>query len=338
MVHPIAVLLSDVHYSLSTLALADTATRMAINKANHLQLPLVITGDLHDTKANLRGECVNAMIATFKLCEIKPIILVGNHCKINEKSIEHSLNFLEPYATVIDRPTFSNAFGFKGTSPYFIPYQHDPNEFVRILGSRPEGTKLVFVHQGMHGSEHGEYAHDKSAVSSSIFEGLRVISGHYHCRQTINCGSSALFDYVGNPYTNSFAEAQDPEKGFQVLYSDGTLEFNSCELRQHTIIEKHIHDLRSSSMATNPAMDDLVWVKLSGTREELADLTKEAIGSQLGIPGGFRLDLIPTNDIIDITLPVVAQTQPQILHDLIESLDAGESQKKRLQILVKELT
>ena len=59
---PTAVLISDVHYSLQTLPLADKVMRMAIDKANSLGVPLIVAGDLHDTKANMRAECVNAMI------------------------------------------------------------------------------------------------------------------------------------------------------------------------------------------------------------------------------------------------------------------------------------
>lgn len=62
---PEAVLISDIHYNIQTLPLADAAVNMAITKANQLGVPLIVCGDLHDTKANLRGECVNAMLETF---------------------------------------------------------------------------------------------------------------------------------------------------------------------------------------------------------------------------------------------------------------------------------
>src|SRR5579862_1378127 len=103
-VKSLAVLVSDVHYNVHTLKLADAAMRMAIVKANKLEVPLIVAGDLHDTKANLRGECVNAMIETFKQCNKPPYIIVGNHDRINEKSHEHSLNFLAPYCHIVDSP------------------------------------------------------------------------------------------------------------------------------------------------------------------------------------------------------------------------------------------
>ena len=50
---PIAVLISDIHYNINTLPVADAALRQAIAKANELDVVLIVTGDLHDTKANL---------------------------------------------------------------------------------------------------------------------------------------------------------------------------------------------------------------------------------------------------------------------------------------------
>ena len=53
----LAVIAGDIHYSLATLAVADSATRQAIAKANELGVPFIANGDTHDTKANMRGEC-----------------------------------------------------------------------------------------------------------------------------------------------------------------------------------------------------------------------------------------------------------------------------------------
>jgi hypothetical protein len=53
---PVAVLISDVHFNLSTLELASSAMKMAQNRAVELNVPLVVAGDLTDHKAIIRGE------------------------------------------------------------------------------------------------------------------------------------------------------------------------------------------------------------------------------------------------------------------------------------------
>lgn len=286
MTNPIAVLISDIHYNLNTLELADAAMRQAITKANDLGVPLIVAGDLHDTKANMRGECVNAMIETFKMCN-RTIILRGNHDSINEKSTTHSLNFLSPYANIVDS---LKGFGIAlNKSTALIPYCHDKNELLRYLKTNKE--KQIIMHQGIQGSNSGDYFQDKSAITPEDVAGRRIISGHYHTRQTIALPDGGSWDYIGNPYSLNFGEALDPEKGFQILMSDGSLEFVPTKLRKHIIVTINENELITTSYI-NP--NDLVWVKAIGSKQWLSQLSKEKLIAN-GMPNDFRLELIPTD-------------------------------------------
>jgi len=176
---PCAVLTADVHYDIQTLSLADAAMRMAIEKANALNIPIVVAGDLHNTKANLRAECINAMIETFKQCKTDCYVLRGNHDAINEKSEEHALNFLAPYVTLVD----SNCY-YDHLESYLIPYQHDVAQMRCILKSVLPGTRII-MHQGLQSALAGEYIQDKSAITHgrcskfpSYLRSLSHSSGH----------------------------------------------------------------------------------------------------------------------------------------------------------------
>lgn len=326
---PIAVLISDVHYSLNTLALADAAMRQAINTANELKVTLVVAGDLHDTKANLRGECVNAMIETFKQCNTPPAILVGNHDRLNEKASAHSLNFLAPYAMIVDEPKYLHPIG------YLIPYQHDPNIFKEIVPSySPNG--IVIVHQGITGSESGDYIQDKSAITVDDVAGLRVISGHYHTRQTIDLPNGGKWDYIGNPYSLNYAEANDPPKGYQILYSDGSLEFMPTNLRKHVVIDTVESDL--VAVPYSHETGDLLWFKCRGTKEDLKHVTKQLIAANYGINEGFRLDLIPTDTFTQAPDARLNLSGAPLLDSLINSLSStSDERKERLKSLWKAL-
>ena len=63
---PIAVLISDVHYNKNSLKLADTAMRLAAAKAHGLRVPLIVAGDLHDTKGHIDAACANSLIDFMK--------------------------------------------------------------------------------------------------------------------------------------------------------------------------------------------------------------------------------------------------------------------------------
>lgn len=320
---PLAVCISDIHYNINTLALADASMRQAISKANELGVTLIVCGDLHDTKANMRGECVNAMIDTFKLCEKPPIVLVGNHCRINEKAPAHSLNFLAPYAMVVDEAKYIAPIG------HFIPYQHDPKEFLYIVGGIKPST-LIICHQGVTGSSSGDYIQDKSAIETDSVMGRRIISGHYHARQTIALPFGGTWDYIGNPYTLNYAEANDPPKGFQILCADGSLEFVSTNLRKHVIWNEYVGQ---SSDQPSVSADDLLWIKMHGTKEQLQYIMKKNIS--LSMP--FRLDLIPLETTTSAsTAPNLSQGP--LLDSLIDSLtNTSDDKKGRLKALWKEL-
>ncbi len=331
---PIAVLISDIHYNLANLELADKSMRIAIDKANSLGVPLIVAGDLHDTKANLRGECINAMIATFSKLRMRATIIIGNHDKINEKSdlTEHSLKFLAEYVNfIVDYP---RAFDVELDDDetyhigYLIPYYHDIAALRNYLRMLPKGARVI-MHQGIEGANLGDYVHDKSAINPEDVAGLRIISGHYHARQTIKLPNGGSWDYIGSPYTQSYGEANDPEKGFQVLYNDGSLEFIPTHLREHVVLDYTVEELRGEAIFLGEE-HDLVWVKIRGTKEELAKITKQQVAIDLDISQGFRLDLIPTDTTTQA--PKKQQSSSELMDTLIDSLTAvSDSCKIRLK-------
>lgn len=314
MSRPIAVLTSDVHYNLQTLPLADSVMRQAINKANSLNVPLIVAGDLHDTKANLRGECVNQMIETFKLCDQKSYVIIGNHDLINESSKEHSLNFLEPYTEIVNTPYFYNELGaINGNSIWLLPYFTDPNECQKIL-SRIDLKSCIIMHQGLKDGHMGDYIRDHSAITKSDVAGLRIISGHYHTRQTIDLPNGGKWDYIGNPYTLTFGEANDPEKGFQILHNDGTLEFVPTNLRKHVIISCMAHNYKTKIVTAQA--DDLVWVKMSATVNDV--VTRKDISEWLNRDSfKFTVDYIPSHLTIEVKTD---QTQESLLDEMLDKL------------------
>jgi len=317
---PVAVLISDVHYNVHTLPIADAALRQAITKANELEVPIVVAGDLHDTKANLRAECVNAMIETFKTCDLRATVIVGNHDKINEKSQEHSLNFMEEYVNfIVNKPQKFSVELDTGEFDlgYCVPYYSDAEELRAYLKTVPAGSRLI-MHQGLQGSNSGEYIQDKSAINHEDVANFRVISGHYHTRQDIRTGRPqkghvGLWSYIGNPYTLNFAEANDPEKGFQVLYSDGSLEFVPTNLRKHVIWNEYVGENRDQP-SVGP--DDIWWIKMHGTREQLAGFTKDKVPTNKP----FKLTLEYLDSNVNSNEVKTSQTQTEILDSLIESL------------------
>lgn len=333
---PTAILISDVHYSLQTLEVADTVVRMAIEKANNLGITLIIAGDLHDTKAYMRAEVVSKMIDTFSYAQdlsVPVVILRGNHDSVNEKSKEHALRFLEGWATEI---VSAAPVCWTRLDTHVIPYYHDVEELRAYLKEVPKGSTLI-MHQGIKGSNSGEYIQDHSALYPEDVASFRVVSGHYHQRQTIKLPENGTWDYIGNPYSLNFGEANDPAKGFQILYDDGSLEFVPTDLREHKILNYTTNEVHQEAIFLGKP-EDTVWVKITGSKEELTKMSKGYIAGALDITQDFRLDLIPT----DVTIQEIPADSLDKPHELLDkAIETAEGltieTKQRLQSLWKGL-
>lgn len=348
---PFAVCISDIHYNLSTLELADASLRQALKKSEQLRVPLIIAGDLHDTKANMRAECLNRLMTTLikgiveedscKLFQPERVyILRGNHDSINEKSQENALSCLSTIegVSVINKAGFINKMSFNGNSVWFVAYHHDLDE-LRIQLKKIDDNSLVFMHQGLTSALPGEYSHDKTAIPKEWVEDFRVISGHYHARQDIKTGrprrgAVGLFSYIGNPFTTNYAEAKDPEKGFQILMDDGTLEFVPTNLRKHVILEMTAKEAVNAVIPVGIRADDLVWCKVSGTKEQLSKVNKQKLETMLNNKN-IRLELIPTDEVIKVT--VDPQDTTTLINILIDAQDLTSNQKQDIKQLWSKL-
>lgn len=195
------------------------------------------------------------------------------------------------------------------------------------------------MHQGLKDSNSGDYIQDKSAIAKDDVAGRRVISGHYHQRQDIKLPEKGLWSYVGNPYSLNYGEANDPEKGYQILYEGATLEFIPTKQRRHTIfnLEKANNEywqITGKRPLEDITSKDLLWVKVTGSREDLTNMTKDRASKILGIEQPFKLDLIPA----DTTTQALEQARPpsELLDSLIDSLtNTSDEAKIRLKDLWK---
>lgn len=325
MTKPIAVVIGDIHFTLNTLDLASAALKQAVAKAKELEVPLIINGDTLDTKAVMRAECVNAFLACLDYTVIT-YVNVGNHDMINEKAEgEHALNFLNGWDNVV---LVDYAWPISH-EVMIVPYS-SPEILKSVLVTYAKAAILV-VHQGLYGADMGHYTTDKTSLKPEDFAGRRVIASHYHKRQDIDLPGGGLWSYIGNPYTLSFGEANDPSKGFAVLFEDGSLEHVDTNLRRHITFDLNIADdpWGGNGVITE---DDLVRIRIRGPASELDRINKAGVLSCLDIPQGtsVRFDLIP-----DAAQPIgeeqltPSDTPADVLDTLIDALpDSGEHKEK----------
>lgn len=325
---PVAVIISDVHYSLATLNVADEAFNTAISAAHELKVPLIDCGDLTNDKAIIRAEVANRLIKTFSRAKelgVEITALVGNHSLVNEKSSEHALHFLEPFATVIDKTTV-----LPDKKLVFVPYF---NTSFSLL----DGYTYI-MHTGLKGADMGHYVVDKTSISPTFFSGLRVISGHYHKAQDIELEKNGLFSYVGNPYTLGFGEANHPPKGYAILYSDGTLKRIPLNLRKHIVVTVD----KNYANGVAARQEDIVLVKYRLKESEMPTYTKQVVAEQLRLEHlDFTLQYeIEKSDLTDLSKKrqeISKLKDEDMVDSFIEMLPESEQYKTELKSFWRQL-
>lgn len=324
----VAVLISDIHFNVKTITSASIALNLAFTRALELRIPLIITGDLNDTKSIIRGEVANILVKIFKSWSGKlvesPTILIGNHDRLNEAGKEHSLNFLSPWARIVNEPLVGGNF-------YFIPYCSTNQEFKEAIAKTPKDT-IVITHQGYKGAFMGEYVQDKSSVDPMELSGLKIFSGHYHRHQSVG-----PVTYVGSPYTTSFGEANDGPKGFLTIDAHGGYEHVTVALPRHVVVCGVLLDqgVLELSMQEQFTEHDRLWVKIYGSTINLKGLTKKHIEDSLGRKD-FKLDLIPTDEVLQ-DIDIIDKTNEQIVDELIDNLKITSHNKEELKQLWRQL-
>lgn len=318
---PIAIVTSDLHFNINTLPISSAALSAAIVKAEELKIPVIIAGDLNDTKAIIRAEVVNSLIELIRDARVRVYILVGNHDLINEKSSEHSLNFLNliHHVDVEPRIDFLSELGL-----WVIPYYSDSEKLKKDLSNIPIGSTVI-MHQGFLGAQMGDYIQDKTSIDPEVVKDFTVISGHYHRHQTIG-----TVTYIGSPYTITFGEANDGPKGFLILNEDGTFTREILKLRKHVVYNWNLNDL--SEPAKNHGPEDLVWIKITGSPSELKSYDKKGLGDRFVGHQNFKLELISTEQ--EMTTKVDSSfTEIDIIDTLINDLPESKHQKEYLKQL-----
>jgi len=280
--------ISDVHICLKNREVAIQVLRQALEAARFKKIPLVIAGDLNDTKALLRSEYMNDLQRLFdEFGDVIIYIMVGNHDLNNKHADDHSLNFLnyQKNVTVIDQTCYID---FNGVRWGIIPYQKTRSDFEAVVKSWVGRVDNLITHQGYLGAFMGDYVVDESSADPKIMVDFKcVLSGHYHKSQLVGDN----IRYFGSPYTVNFGEAKQEKFIWTVSQIEGgaiNCEPTMTNARRHVKIEID----ESWSGELQPLRpDSIVQVSVKGTREFCRTITQDRMRKDLGCD---RVSVVPS--------------------------------------------
>lgn len=253
--YPCLLLINDLHIGKETISefTANWNEALEICKTKGIT-EIAVGGDLFNSRASQTLDILlavhEALVATAGT-GIRVVLANGNHCKVNPESVYGYCHVYGEHrnVTVVDNYLTLPVGHGEHALLHIIPYFPEDGSFtakldeVRKHGFDASKMNLLYVHEGINGALSQP---NEKELPPAIFKGFdKVFAAHYHNR----CVVKPNIEYIGSSRQHNFGE--DEEKGYTILYSDGTHEFirNRANIRYRVIdieadkVDIHLTDL-----------------------------------------------------------------------------------------------
>ena len=298
---PFALLMNDLHID------NDCCTDFRLNWNEALTIckernidEIIIGGDLWTSRASQALQTmltVRECLAQAEKMGISVTIASGNHCKVDQCSTDsYNTIFCDMKGVEVVQHWAAYYLG----DLLFVVFSHFPEsgEFQKVFSEFEDSclkadkikkqNVILYLHEGIHGALGDMDLPDE--LPQDMFDGyFKVLVGHYHNRVRIK-GTS--IEYIGSSRQLSFGE--DEDKGYTVLYEDGTTEFikNKVNIRYETITLTY-KQLQDGDYQLRDDSRYRYRLKLICTGEQMRTIDKKAL-----IEGGFHKIVFSTEKTV----------------------------------------
>lgn len=233
------LLLNDIHISKDNIPdfSANWDEALSVCKRKDIRT-IVLGGDLFLSRAAQTLDVLlavhDALLAAARM-NIDIILANGNHCKVNQEAVRGYCHVFDQHDNVLVIDEYHSL-----TNPdwdfmlHVIPYFPEEGSFTQKLDEviqneiSPDKLNYLYIHEGVNGALSRPADNELPANIFGDFD--KVFAGHYHNR----CRVSPRIEYIGASRQHSFGE--DEEKGYTVLYTDGTTEFVKNRINQRYMV------------------------------------------------------------------------------------------------------
>ena len=240
--YPCLLLLNDIHISKDNIPAFMANWQEAIDICRKMDVKeIAIGGDLFFSRA---AQTLNVLLAVHDALltaaehGIHVTIAEGNHDKVNQENERGYCHVFDQHPNVLVCDEYVS-----------LPIGDDCRFVLHMMGYFPEDgsfcTRLdrlkeealapkrlnfLYIHEGINGAL--AQPNDKELPAKIFEEFDKVFVGHYHNRTIID---KTRIEYIGSSRQHNFGE--DEEKGYTVIYTDGTHEFikNKANTRYRVI-------------------------------------------------------------------------------------------------------
>lgn len=237
-----ALLINDIHVSKDDIPGFMTNWNEALSICDKHNIgQIIIGGDLWLSRSAQTLSTILAVKAALTKAVrqgIYVIIAAGNHDKVDQElldSYSHVFSEYQGIEIIDDFAIYEMADGDSLTDLFVMSYFPENGSFMERYKDMcqdimPDHKAILYLHQGIRG---GLATASDDELPANIFDKFdKVLVGHYHNRKVVD---GTNIEYIGASRQHNFGE--DEEKGYTILYTDGSYEFvkNEANIRYKVI-------------------------------------------------------------------------------------------------------
>lgn len=260
---PCALLINDIHVSKDNIPEFQRNWDEALEICKKQDIPeIIIGGDLLQSRSSyqtldvllaVRQAIIKATNAGLELT-----IAEGNHDLVDQEAILGYCHVFSEYPHVYVVDDYVSIDCSDDVTLYVMSYAPESGSFINrlqdIIDNDFDRNKhnILYIHEGIKG---GLAMPSDDELPTKIFKDFdAVLVGHYHNRCKIK---GTNIEYVGASRQHNFGE--DEEKGYTILYDDGSYEFIKNESNtRYKVIDLALQDV------DNHLIEELNDIKSNG--------------------------------------------------------------------------
>lgn len=227
--NPCILLLNDIHVSKDNIAAFQANWQEVVEICRKRGISeIAVGGDLFFSRA---AQTLDVLLAVHDVlletsrAGIHVTLAEGNHDLVNQEALRGYCHVFDchPDVTVVDDFLTLSRSDWK-FALHLMSYFPEDGSFTERLEQlkakvlSEEKEHFLYIHEGINGALAQPSEKELPAKIFSPFD--KVFVGHYHNRTVI---PKTRIEYIGSSRQHNFGE--DEEKGYTVLYADGTHEF-----------------------------------------------------------------------------------------------------------------
>ena len=272
---PFAVIATDTHKTKENLALVESIFDQAIELALDLGVKRIFHGgDWFTNRVGQNLATLMAMKRVFDKIEKAGLIIdgiPGNHDKTDQDSADSYLDIFSGFGN-FNLHSEGGLITHKDITVAFLPYFSQSyterlKELELAAKSRKTTTNILLTHKAFNGVRNNDGSLVDDGVSRKAVKFWdKVLVGHYHDA----CKVGKNIFYIGSTYQSNYGE-NITDKGFTILYDDGSTDFEPSQFPKYQKIKLDASDEEAieTELEHYANSDDNVRFVFTGSKTDL---------------------------------------------------------------------